>query len=75
MKSQRDSDVRVAGIEPWRENRWQVGCAEEPGELPALQTGHLGLQGQDGVRTGWRGEESVNSETTAVSGPQATPFW
>ena len=52
-------------------SRWQVGCAEEPGELPALQTGQLGLQGQDGMRMGWRGEESVCSETTAVSGPRA----
>ena len=52
-----------------------MDCAEEPGETPALQTRHLGLEGKDGVRTGWRGGESVNSETTAVSGPQAAPFW
>lgn len=52
-----------------------MGCEEEPGELPALQTGQLGLQGQDGMRMGWRGEESVSSKTTAVSGPRAAPFW
>lgn len=58
-------------------SRWQVGCTEEPGKLPALQTGSCweGREaGPPGTAAGWSEGERERREgrlrdNKLISGP------